>query len=90
MPNSMHCHRASRRQPPSPIHDNAPVRPLNVVVAGVSAKGVVGHISSALKQLIARFLVHGHMVQRGVGFFNSHFFSVSVLSHVANVSAAEV
>lgn len=90
MPNSMHSHNALSASTPAPLHHKALERPLNVVVAGVLAEGVVGQIGRSLKERICNLFVHGRMVQRGLAFFNSHFFSVSVLSHVATVSAAEV
>src|SRR5690606_37365780 len=73
MPNSMHCHNALSTSTPAPLHHKALERPLNVVVARVLAEALVGQIGSSLKERICNLLVHGRMVQRGFGFFNSHF-----------------
>lgn len=86
----MHRYNALSTSTPAPLHNKALERPLNMVVARVLAEGGVGQIGSSLKERICNLFVHGRMVRRGFGFFNSHFFSVSVLSHVATVVALEV
>lgn len=69
----VHGHNALSTSTPAPLHHKALERPLNVVVGRVLAKALVGQIGSALVQRIGNFVCHGRMVQRGFGFFNSHF-----------------
>ena len=69
----VHRHNALSTSTPAPLHHKALERPLNVIVARVLAKRSVGKIGSSLKERICNLFVHGRMVQRGFGFFNSHF-----------------
>lgn len=87
MPNSMHRHRASSSSTPAPLHHKALERPLNVVVARVLAEALVGQIGSSLKERICNLFVHGRMVQRGFGFFNSHFSSPDFYVYDVTVAA---
>lgn len=81
------CHNASSAKTPSPIADKPLVRPLDVVVGRVLTKALVGQIRSSFKERICNLLVHGRMVQRGFGFFNSHFPSPDSFVYVATVAA---
>src|SRR5690606_10446933 len=70
---SVHRHNALSTSPPARLHHKALDRPLDGVVARVLAEALVGQIGSSLKERIGNLFVHGRMVQRGFGFFNSHF-----------------
>jgi hypothetical protein len=83
----MHRHHTLTPKTPSPVTDKTLVRPLNVIVSRVLAEALVGQIGSSLKERICNLFVHWGSVQRGVGFFNSHFPIPFLFVHVANVAA---
>jgi hypothetical protein len=87
MPSSMHRHNTLASEAPLPVTNHALVSPLDVVVTGRLTKALIGEVSGALKQRIGNVLIHGRMLQRCVGLFNSHFPSPDFLVHVATVAA---